>query len=140
MSEIESNKQQIVVVRCMNNKSHKSDLTIGKLYHAVQSEYFKDSWSILIDSNDTKTSILFNKNRFEVVEILESNSEPKTTLKQVLSILDSDEKMEEFISSKSELYTAYSVKNNQGEFTSVIDIKSVTSIIRELLKKQTKNA
>ena len=54
-----------------------------------------------------------------------------TKLKEILG---DDEKMTDFIRSKSKLYTAYSVKDKDGKFRSVIDIESVIDFLRELNK------
>lgn len=54
-----------------------------------------------------------------------------TKLKEILG---DDEKMMDFIRSKSKLYTAYSVKDKDGKFRSVIDIESVINLLRELNK------
>ena len=51
----------------------------------------------------------------------------------VMAMLPSDSKMEELISSRSQLYTAYSVKDKEGKFKSVVDIESVIELLRELL-------
>ena len=56
------------------------------------------------------------------------------TLASVKKIIDSHEEMKDFITSKSKLYTAYSVRDKEGNFTSVVDVDSVIEIIRDLIK------
>jgi hypothetical protein len=65
-----------------------------------------------------------------------SESVAKSTLEEILQVVDSDEQIEEYLSSKGNLYTSFGVRNRQGEFCSIIDIPTVVSIIRELLQKQ----
>lgn len=47
--------------------------------------------------------------------------------------LPSDDKMEDLIRSRSQLYTSYSVKDKEGKYRSVVDIDSVIGLMRELL-------
>jgi hypothetical protein len=54
-------------------------------------------------------------------------------LADVMAMLPSDDKMEELIRSRSQLYTSYSVKDKDGKYRSVVDIDSVVGLIRELL-------
>jgi Na+-transporting NADH:ubiquinone oxidoreductase subunit NqrC len=51
----------------------------------------------------------------------------------VMAMLPSDDKMEELIRSRSQLYTSYSVKDKEGKYRSVVDIDSVIGLMRELL-------
>jgi hypothetical protein len=54
-------------------------------------------------------------------------------LADVMALLPSDDKMEELIRSRSQLFTAYSVKDKEGKFKSVVDIESVVELLREVL-------
>lgn len=54
------------------------------------------------------------------------------SIADVMAMLPSDDKMEEMIRSRSQLYTAYSVKNKEGKYRSVVDIESVIELLREL--------
>ena len=54
----------------------------------------------------------------------------------VLAILSDDDKMNALIQSRSQLYTAYSVKDKNNKYRSVVDIDSVVELLREILKKQ----
>ena len=51
----------------------------------------------------------------------------------VMAMLPSDDKMEDLIRSRSQLYTSYSVKDKEGKYRSVVDIDSVIGLMRELL-------
>jgi hypothetical protein len=51
----------------------------------------------------------------------------------VMAMLPNDEKIQELISSRSQLYTSYSVKDKEGKFRSVVDIESVVELLREIL-------
>ncbi len=51
----------------------------------------------------------------------------------VKAMLHNDSKMENFLQQRSQLYTAYGVKDNDGKFRSVIDMQSVTDLLKELL-------
>ena len=55
------------------------------------------------------------------------------SIADVMAMLPFDSKMEELISSRSQLYTSYSVKNKEGKFRSVVDIESVVELLREIL-------
>jgi hypothetical protein len=50
-----------------------------------------------------------------------------------MAMLPSDDKMEDLIRSRSQLYTSYSVKDKEGKYRSVVDIDSVIGLMRELL-------
>lgn len=51
----------------------------------------------------------------------------------VMAMLPSDSKMEELIRSRSQLYTAYSVKDKEGKYRGVVDIQSVIELLREVI-------
>jgi hypothetical protein len=55
------------------------------------------------------------------------------SIADVMAMLPSDDKMEELIRSRSQLYTSYSVKDKEGKYRSVVDIDSVVELFRELL-------
>ena len=64
-----------------------------------------------------------------------SNAKPKTpsVKDEIMAILPYDDKITEFVENNHNLYTAYSVRNKDGNFTSVIDVKSVVDLLREVL-------
>ena len=45
-----------------------------------------------------------------------------------------------FLEGKSNLYTAYAVKNKQGDFSAVIDIESASKAMIEFAKRHVKAA
>jgi hypothetical protein len=55
------------------------------------------------------------------------------SIADVMAMLPNDEKIQELISSRSQLYTSYSVKDKEGKFRSVVDIESVVELLREVL-------
>lgn len=55
------------------------------------------------------------------------------SIADVMAMLPSNEQMEELIRSRSQLYTAYSVKDKDGKYRSVVDIDSMVELFRELL-------
>tara|TARA_R110000796_G_scaffold59371_1_gene136789 strand:+ start:4409 stop:4600 length:192 start_codon:yes stop_codon:yes gene_type:complete len=58
----------------------------------------------------------------------------KQELKEkVMAMLQDDEKMTELVSNRSQLYTAYGVKDKDGKFRGVIDIDSVVELLRDIL-------
>lgn len=65
-----------------------------------------------------------------VREIGSTNS----TASKILKMLDDDEKMEDFLKSRSKLHTSYSLKNKDGDLSKVVDIESVISLLRVILE------
>jgi hypothetical protein len=66
----------------------------------------------------------------------ENLNEPQNSVLNIadfMAILPSDDKMEELIRSRSQLYTSYSVKDKEGKYRSVVDIDSVIGLMRELI-------
>lgn len=62
------------------------------------------------------------------------NAEGKAlSITDVMAMLPSDNKMEDLIRSRSQLYTSYSVKDKEGKYRSVVDIESVVELLREVL-------
>lgn len=55
------------------------------------------------------------------------------SIADVMAMLPSDNKMEDLIRSRSQLYTSYSVKDKKGKYRSVVDIESVVELLREVL-------
>ena len=55
------------------------------------------------------------------------------SIADVMAMLPSDDKMEELIRSRSQLYTPYSVIDKEGKYRGVVDIKSVVELLREVL-------
>lgn len=54
------------------------------------------------------------------------------SIADVMAVLPFDSKMQELISSRSQLYTSYSVKDKEGKFRSVVDIESVVKMLRDV--------
>ncbi len=69
------------------------------------------------------------------------NTPPKQPplIADVMAILPFDDKMEELIRSRSQLYTSYSVKDKEGKYRSVVDVDSVVELLRELIVLRTHN-
>lgn len=57
------------------------------------------------------------------------------TYNQIKNIISDDDKLREFINSKSNLYTGYTVKSKTGEFEEVIDISTVILILKDIIKE-----
>lgn len=55
------------------------------------------------------------------------------SIADVMDMLPSDNKMEDLIRSRSQLYTSYSVKDKEGKYRGVVDIESVIELLREVL-------
>ena len=55
------------------------------------------------------------------------------SIADVMAMLPYDSKMEELIRNRSQLYTAYSVKDKEGKYRDVVDIQSVVVLLRQVL-------
>jgi len=69
----------------------------------------------------------------KITEKLSDGTQTELRISDVMAMLPSDDKMEDLIRSRSQLYTSYSVKDKEGKYRSVVDIDSVIGLMRELL-------
>jgi hypothetical protein len=67
------------------------------------------------------------------LKFAEAGKRSALNIADVLAMLPNDEKIQELIISRSQLYTSYSVKDKEGKFRSVVDIESVVELLREVL-------
>lgn len=66
-------------------------------------------------------------------ENLNKAEKPALNKADVMAMLPSDNKMQDLIRSRSQLYTSYSVKDKEGKYRGVVDIESVVELLREVL-------
>lgn len=73
------------------------------------------------------------KKQNEHNENVNRETNPPLPIGGVMAMLPSDSEMEKFIKSRSQLYTSYAVKDREGKYREVVDIKSVVELLREVL-------